>query len=477
MPFQSLAKESRTVACYHLLATLETHGYTREQRSIMRRLTTAVGAALVKLLLLSGSHALMAQPPGDRAWTTADLGEAFTQVYTFRVAGLTRGPIHTGFHLGKVTTPAISVTLADAGSRSWQVVSARFQPPGAEPFTVSPPGRDAKAEPHDAPPVAVDFLGTAGPGHIGEHEISLYLKVTAAGWGMKVADEAGGECSEIIIPFAVIPESCALTPFVTVPPGLAKLNGKPLHAEIIASPAPVTAPEKGEFGTVKYQLFKPAVRPDETYPLVVCLHGARGAGRDNRGRGIQAYGVLRAADVQAKHPSFLLVPQKPEGPQLWAGSHYSKGSYDLDKAPETPHLKSVHDLIVKVMEEHPIDPARVYVTGQSMGGYGTWDIALRYPELFAAAIPICGGGSPQHAARLKNMAVWSFHGDQDTAVPVEASRDMDRALRAAGASKARYTEFPGAGHVIMDEVWDTPGIIDWLFSQRREPPTPLMEAG
>lgn len=111
----------------------------------------------------------------------------------------------------------------------------------------------------------------------------------------------------------------------------------------------------------------------ETYPLVVCLHGARGAGSDNRGRGIQAYGVLRAADVQAKHPSFLLVPQKPEGPQLWAGSHYSKGSYDLDKAPETPHLKSVHDLIAKIMKEHPIDPARVYVTGQSMGGYGTWD--------------------------------------------------------------------------------------------------------
>lgn len=405
---------------------------------------------------------------GDRAWTAADLGGDFTRVYTFQVAGLTRGTIQTGFRIGEAATPAITITIADGGSRSWQVVSGRFQPPGAEAFTIRPPGREADTKQTGAPPVAADFLGTAGPGHIGEHEISLSLRVTAAGWGMKVADEAGGECSEISIPFAIMPESSALTPFVTVPSGLEKLNGKPLHAEIIDSPAPVTAPEKGAFGTVVYQLFKPAVRPDETYPLVVCLHGARGTGTDNRGRGIQAYGVLRAADVQAEHPSFLLVPQKPEGPDLWAGSHYSKGSYDLDQTAETPHMKSVRDLIAKVMKEHPIDPARVYVTGQSMGGYGTWDIALRYPDLFAAAIPICGGGSPQHAARLKNMAVWSFHGDQDTAVPVEASRDMDRALRAAGASKARYTEFPGAGHVIMDEVWDTPGIIDWLFSQRRE---------
>lgn len=405
---------------------------------------------------------------GARSWTAADVGEGFMRVFTFRVAGLTKGALHTGFFSDGSKTAAISVTLANGGSRSWQVVAGRFQLPETEPFaiTVSDPGTIDDAEP--ALPVSTDFLGTAGPGYLGDHEISLYVRATPSGWGIKIADAAGGECSGLTVPFKALPATSRLTPFVTLPPGLAKLNGKPLRAVVIDSPAPVTAPVKGECGTVKYQLFKPAIRSNETYPLVVCLHGARGAGTDNRGFGIQAYGVLRAADVQARHPSFLLVPQKPAGPQLWAGSHYSKGSYDLDKTPETPHLRSVHDLIVKVMADYPIDPARIYVTGQSMGGYGTWDLVLRYPELFAAAIPICGGGSPSHAARLQSTAVWSFHGDQDTAVPVSASRDMHRALEAAGATKARYTEYPGAGHVIMDEVWATPGIIDWLFAQRRE---------
>lgn len=419
----------------------------------------------------AGDAAVPAAPStltGGRSWTAADLGDEFRQVFTFRIADLSKGAVHAGFLAGDSKIPAISLTLSNGGSRSWQVVAGRFHLPGSEPFTITAANAGAKAESAGDRPVSAEFLGAAGPGFLGEHEISLALRATATSWGIKVADEAGGECAELVVPFTAMPATSRLTPFVTLPPGLTKLNEKPLRAVVVDSPAPVVPPERGRFGTVQYQLFKPAIRPDQTYPLVVCLHGARGAGNDNRGRGIQAYAVLRAADVQARHPAFLLVPQKPEGPQLWAGSHYSKGSYDLEKTPETPHMRSVHDLIVKVMADHPIDPARVYVTGQSMGGYGTWDLVLRYPELFAAAIPICGGGSPRHAERLKTMAVWSFHGDQDTAVPVSASRDMHRALEAAGATKARYTEYPGAGHVIMDEVWATPGIVDWLFAQHRD---------
>ena len=414
---------------------------------------------------------------GDRAWTAADVGEDFRRVWTFRVAELGRRPIHVGFRIagpgaGRAAAAEMSLVLADNESRTWGVVTGHFRLPGATPFVVTPdrPAAGASAaaeEPREPAPLANEFIGTVGPGHVQEHEISLFVRRTAAGWRIKVGDEAGSESTEIAIPFAMLPADVSLTPFVRVPGEVGDGQVPAPCPVVIDDPAPVKAPEKGVFGTLVYQFFKPAVRDGEKYPLVVCLHGARGVGTDNRGRGIQAYAVLRSSEVQAKHPCFLLVPQKPAAPPLWVGAHFFKGSYDLDETPETPHVKNVHDLILKLVAEHPIDPDRISITGQSMGGFGTWDMSLRYPDLFAAAIPICGGGSPKHAARLKNMAVWAFHGDQDTTVPVSGSREMVKALEVAGATKAKYTEFPGAGHVIMDEVWATPGIVDWLFAQRR----------
>lgn len=408
---------------------------------------------------------------GERLWSSSDVGSDFTRVLTIRVDEFEKGSVSVGFQITDSTEPKpgsheIRLALYDGGSRSWQVVSGSFRLPGRDAFTVKPQRRGASKS-DEKPPVSSDFIGTAGPGRIQEHEISLYLRRTDAGWGVKIGDESGGECSELVVPFALLPADSHLAPFASLAVRQQSDGGGVPRLVRIDAPAPVVTPEKGEFGTLQYQLFRPVTRPGETYPLVVCLHGAGGTGTENRGRGIEAYAVLKAADVQAKHPSFLLVPQKPAALPMWADWPFSNGSYDLDQVAETPHIKSVRGLIQKVIEENQIDPARVYVTGQSMGGFGTWDIALRYPDVFAAAIPICGGGSPKHAARLKDMAIWSFHGDEDRSVPVSGSREMAKALEAVGASKAKYTEFPGAGHVIMDEVWATPGILDWLFSQRR----------
>lgn len=223
---------------------------------------------------------------------------------------------------------------------------------------------------------------------------------------------------------------------------------------------------KNVFEEMPYQLSRPAVEAGKAYPLVVCLHGAAGRGTDNQARGIEAYAVLGAPEVQQRHPAFLLAPQCAKGFQ-WVDTPWKLGSYQLDQVAESAYMKKVHALILNVMQTYPVDRTRVYVTGQSMGGFGTWDLILRHPELFAAAIPICGSGSPKHAANIRALPVRFFHGAKDPTVPVSGSREMAAALKAAGNTAFTYTELPEGGHVIMKEVWATQGLVDWLFEQRR----------
>lgn len=130
-------------------------------------------------------------------------------------------------------------------------------------------------------------------------------------------------------------------------------------------------------------------------------------------------------------------------------------------------MKKVYSLILQIMKDYPVDPGRIYVTGQSMGGFGTWNIIMNHPELFAAAIPICGGGSPAHAEQINDIPIRFFHGAKDPTVPVAASREMAAALEKAGSRVFKYTELPEGGHVIMKEVWATPGLIEWLFEQKK----------
>ncbi len=224
--------------------------------------------------------------------------------------------------------------------------------------------------------------------------------------------------------------------------------------------------QKNTFQEMPYQLSSPKIEQGRLYPLVICLHGAAGRGTENEARGIEAYAVLKDSAVQAKHPAFLLAPQCDKGFQ-WVDAPWAKGSYNLDQVPESVYMKKVHALILQVMKDYPVDKTRIYVTGQSMGGFGTWNLILNHPELFAAAIPICGGGSPAHAERIKDTPIQFFHGAKDTTVPTVASREMAAALEKAGSSVFKYTELPNGGHAIMKEVWATSGLIDWLFEQKK----------
>lgn len=214
--------------------------------------------------------------------------------------------------------------------------------------------------------------------------------------------------------------------------------------------------------TLPYRLFVPdTIDPDARYPLVVFLHGGRGTGTDNVAQISETcYSgshVWIRSEVQAKHPAFVLAPQLPPGERWGAPS---------SREPSTYGALAV-ELVNELQREYPIDRDRTYLTGQSLGGWGTWDLIAKRPALFAAAIPVCGGGNPGTASTMKDMAIWAFHGEKDEQISVERSRAMVEALEAAGVD-VRYTEYPTAGHAIWDRAYDEDGLTDWLFAQRRQ---------
>jgi len=123
-------------------------------------------------------------------------------------------------------------------------------------------------------------------------------------------------------------------------------------------------------------------------------------------------------------------------------------------------------IINTLVKNLPVDKERIYITGYSMGGFGTFDIVAREPKLFAAAVPVSGGGNPATAASMKRVPFWVFHGDADTVVNVEQSRKMVEALKKAGG-KADYTEIPGAGHGIIGQVYQDQKLHEWMFDQTK----------
>ena len=135
-----------------------------------------------------------------------------------------------------------------------------------------------------------------------------------------------------------------------------------------------------------------------------------------------------------------------------------------------PELLEAVDSVVK---ELAVDPTRVYVTGQSMGGVGTWGLIAAHADRFAAAVPVCGIWQPEDAPKMNGVAIWAFHGGKDPTVPVSGSRDMIAALKKAGVMpEARYTELAGVGHGSWGPAYAKPELWEWLFAQRRQATSP-----
>jgi len=210
--------------------------------------------------------------------------------------------------------------------------------------------------------------------------------------------------------------------------------------------------------TLFYRLLKPLdYDSSKQYPLVVSLPygGQPGTDKIRQIQGAAAAEILSTDANRKKYPAFLFIPHCPPG-SGWGG---------ISNYPSVDSL--VYEAIWSLDEQFSIDTTRRYVTGISRGGYGTWNFICTHPEMFAAAIPVCGGGDPALAVRLTHVAVWAFHGKHDKNVPVSGSRDMINAIKKA-SGHPKYTEYPDEGHNIWYQVSITPGLLDWLFAQHRD---------
>ncbi len=216
-----------------------------------------------------------------------------------------------------------------------------------------------------------------------------------------------------------------------------------------------------------YQVFVPAAKHAGKRPVILFLHGSGERGSDNRAQlnaGIGPYLRKHMDDF----PAIVVLPQVPAGGE-WMGMNNRVALAALDAA----------------TREFGGDRGRTYLTGLSMGGYGTWEIALAEPRRFAALAPVCGAIKPISderalyvtplaseadpyatlAARLRHMPIWIFHGGKDDTVPPDDDRRTHAALKAAGAD-VRYTEFPDANHNSWDPAYNMPALWEWLFAQK-----------
>lgn len=209
---------------------------------------------------------------------------------------------------------------------------------------------------------------------------------------------------------------------------------------------------------LRYALLKPAEapKPGGKLPLVVTLHGVGGRGKDNWENNCAANGVLAGAEMRKTFPCFVMAPTCAKS-EVWWGTKGLKGK---------ERLPDVFELIESLLKKFPVDPERVYVTGQSMGGFGSFGAVGQRPDLFAAAVPVCGGFEPARGKDFAHRPIWIFHGDKDSTISVERSREMVAALEKAGG-EPKYTEYPGVGHNSWTRAYGEEDLWTWLFAQRR----------
>jgi predicted peptidase len=246
----------------------------------------------------------------------------------------------------------------------------------------------------------------------------------------------------------------------TAPRGAAAVPSKIDRAWAETMTRPETAPDG-----LKYRIYVPdGIGCFEKVPLVLFLHGAGERGGDNAAQLVHGVPQLISYLTRKKEKAIIVAPQCPENLR-WFETPWGEIEHPTTARPSVTMAKVVA-LLERMLADYPVDRSRVYITGLSMGGYGTWDLAGRRPELFAAALPVCGGGDVAQAPRLAKVPLWTVHGDKDGAVPVENSRRMVKAVNAAGG-KVIYEELPGQGHGVWVYTYGSDKILDWLFSQRR----------
>ena len=201
---------------------------------------------------------------------------------------------------------------------------------------------------------------------------------------------------------------------------------------------------------MEYLLFLPesyAQSTNQKFPLILFLHGAgeRGSDLDS----VKRHGIPKIVETNPDFPFIAVSPQCPED-SWW-----------------TSELHTINGLIEEVVEKYQVDTSRIYLTGLSMGGFGTWSLASMYPERFAAIAPVCGGGEVRQILRsLVEMPIWTFHGQKDDVIPFSRSEEIVLALKKNGSS-IKFTIYPEAGHDSWTETYDNPELYKWFLKHSR----------
>ena len=181
----------------------------------------------------------------------------------------------------------------------------------------------------------------------------------------------------------------------------------------------------------------------QKWPLMLFLHGAGESGSDLEK--VKTHGPPKLVEAGRDFPFILVSPQCPG--RGW-------------------NVDTLNALLDDVTAHCRVDKDRVYLTGLSMGGYGSWTLAAAHPERFAAVVPICGGGNPGDAKKLAGLPIWVFHGAKDNTVPIRRSEEMVEAIKAAGGN-VKFTVYPEAGHDSWTQAYDEPELYRWLLEQKR----------
>ncbi|OHB79756.1 MAG: phospholipase [Planctomycetes bacterium RBG_16_55_9] len=200
--------------------------------------------------------------------------------------------------------------------------------------------------------------------------------------------------------------------------------------------------------TCKYLLFLPEGygQKDKRWPLMLFLHGAGERGNDlNK---VKVHGPPKIVETKKDFPFIVVSPQCPEG--VWWNDQ----------------LNVLINLLDEIVARYDVDTERIYLTGLSMGGYGTWALASKHPDRFAAIAPICGGGMRIMVPGLTNVPIWAFHGGKDPVVPVKESEEMVAAVKARGGD-ARLTIYPEANHDSWTETYNNPELYEWFLKHRK----------
>jgi len=219
--------------------------------------------------------------------------------------------------------------------------------------------------------------------------------------------------------------------------------------------------------SLPYRLYVPDdYDPNKSYPLVLFFHGAGERGTDNNAQ-ISAGSVMQRLLTETelkRFPCIILAPQCP-GDSQWVLSDWGPGVYDHNtmNTPVSPYMVAAEELLDKVIADYSVDQSRLYVTGMSMGGFGTWDIISRNPDKFAAAFPVCGGVDETYLDVLQGFPIWTFHNDGDTIVSSAGTKKAYELLKDAGG--IQYTEFKSTAHDAWTAAYSTADLMPWVFTK------------